>query len=183
MICLLLATPSVIKGFLKSRPSNSSPGEDGVTYHHLKKLPSTHHFLATLFTKIMLHSHVPPSSWCTAKFITIHKNGDTSDPGNFRPIVLTSAVSKLFHKVIASRLEQYIISNDILDTSLQKGFLRGVNGCMEHIFAIQSILTNAKDHSLPLSMSFIDLKMPVSHPYITDMLHYIKLPKENLRLH
>ena len=52
---------------------------------------------------------------------------------------------------------------------------------MEHIFAIQSILTNAKDHSLPLSMSFIDLKNvfgSVSHSYITDMLHYIKLPKE-----
>ena len=125
--------------------------------------------------------HVPPSSWCTAKFITIHIKGDTSDPGNFLPIELTSAVSKLFHKVIAYRLEQYIISNDILDTSLQKGFLRGVNGCMEHIFAIQSILTNAKDHSLPLSMSFIDLKNAfgsVSYSYITDMLHYIKLPKE-----
>ena len=127
--------------------------------------------------------HVPPSSWCTAKFITIHVKGDTSDPGNFLPIELTSAVSKLFHKVIAYRLEQYIISNDILDTSLQKGFLRGVNGCMEHIFAIQSILTNAKDHSLPLSMSFIDLKNAFgsgSYSYIMDMLHYIKLPKEIL---
>ena len=51
-------TPSTIRNVLKGRPSNSSPGEDGITYHHLKKLPSAHYFLATLFSKFLLEDHV-----------------------------------------------------------------------------------------------------------------------------
>lgn len=174
-------TPNQIKKVLKGRPSNSSPGVDGITYHHLKNLPSAQHFLATLFSKILLQSQDPPSSWRLAKFITIHKKGVTTDPGNFRPIALTSVIAKLFHKIIAIRLEEYLISNNFLDTSLQKGFLRGINGCMEHIFAIQTILCNAKDHSLPIYMSFIDLRNAfgsVAHSYIYDMLNHIKLPIE-----
>ena len=67
-------TPGTIRKILKSRPSNSSPGEDEITYHHLKKLPSAHHFLATLFSKILLQDHAAPESWCQAKIILIPKN-------------------------------------------------------------------------------------------------------------
>ena len=126
-------TPRMIKNILKKRSSSSSSGEDGITHHHLKMLPSTHHFMATLFSKILLHSHTPPSSWCHAKVITIYKNGDPSNPANFRPIALTSVVAKLIHKIIAIRLEDFVLSNSIIDTSLQKGFLGGINGCMEQL--------------------------------------------------
>ena len=47
-------TPGTIRKALKSYLSNYSPGEDEITYHHLKELPSTHHFLVTLFSKILL---------------------------------------------------------------------------------------------------------------------------------
>ena len=144
-------------------------------------MPSTHHFLATLFSKILLHSQVPPTSWTHAKIITLHKKGDHRDPANFRPIVLTSVIGKLFHKILAIRLEDFLISNSMVDKSLQKGFLRGVNGCIEHVFAIQAMVQNAMEHSLPLALSFIDLKNEfgsILHAYLKDMLKLIKLPRE-----
>ena len=172
-------TPRQIKGFLKKRSSNSTPGDDKISYHALKKLPSIHHFLATLFSKILLSSQKPPSSWCTARILPIHKKGNSVDPANFRPIALTSAVGKLFHAILSSRLEKYAIANKFLDSSVQKGFLKGINGCIEHIFSIQQILCNAKQHSRPLSLTFIDLKNAfgsVSHKYILDILSHIKVP-------
>ena len=71
----------------------------------------------------------------------------------------------------------------MVDKSLQKGFLSVVNGCIEHVFAIQSII-NAMDHSLPLSLSFIDLKNAfgsISHNYISDIIKLIKLPTQFTR--
>ena len=108
----------------------------------------------------------------------IHKKGDTTDPANFRPIALTSVIGKFFHKILANRQEHYLIFNDMVDKFLQKGFQSGINGCIEHVFAMQSMIINAMDHSLPLSLSFIDLKNAfgsISHNYISDIIKLIKL--------
>ena len=53
-------TPGYIKRTLQKCSSKSSPGDNKLTYHHLKNLPTTHHFLATLFPKILLSSHDSP---------------------------------------------------------------------------------------------------------------------------
>lgn len=84
---------------------------------------ATHHFLATLFSKI-LQSLCPPSSWCHAKVITLYKKGDPANPPNFHPIALTSAKAKLFHKILANRLENFLSLDSIIDKSLQKEFER-----------------------------------------------------------
>ena len=124
-------TPGSIKRVLAKRSSNSSPGEDGITYHHLKTMPSTHHFLATLFSKILLENTL--MVWGKNK---VRSQGERRPlPANFRPIALTSVVGKLYHKIIALHLEWFILDNNVIDANLQKGFLTGINGTMEHIFS------------------------------------------------
>ena len=115
-------TPGSIKRVLAKRSSNSSPGEDRITYHHLKKMPSTNHFLATLFSKVLLEKHTAPESWCEAIIKLVYKGGDNHPSANFRPIALTSIFGKLFHKIVALRLERFVMDNGIIDTSLQKRF-------------------------------------------------------------
>ena len=178
---LSVITPGLIKRTLQKCSSTSSPGSDGITYFHLRNLPCTHHFLATVFSKILLFSQSGPSSWFHAEIILIPKEGDPSQPSNFRPIALTSAVSKLFHKILAKRLQQFLLNNNIINPTLQKGFLSGMNGTVEHIFSICSILDNAIQHGLPLAMSFLDLRNAfgsVSHLLIRDIFHYVQLPSE-----
>ena len=113
-------TPGTIRNILKICPSNSSPGEDKIMEHHLKKLPSVYYFLATLFSKILLEDHAAPVSWCQAEIKLTPKSQDLSNLENFRPIALTSAIGKLFNKILAFHLEHFLCSNDILDSSLQK---------------------------------------------------------------
>jgi len=60
----------------------SAAGMDGITYDHLVHLPSSHHFMATLFNKI-LEKGTAPVCWGIARFKLINKNGSTSDPSNF----------------------------------------------------------------------------------------------------
>ena len=75
---------------------------------------------------------------------------------NFRPIALTSTVGKLFHKILAFRLEKYLIDNHWIDSKVQKGFLSGISGVLEHILSINGIIENAKSHGSPLYMTFLD---------------------------
>jgi hypothetical protein len=173
--------PSLVKSCLKKCSSSSFPGSDGISYFHLKKLPSTHLFMATLYTKILLHSHEAPTNWCSADIILFPKGGDPSKPENFRPIVKTTTVAKLYHKILAKCLENYFSVNGIIDTTVQKGFLTGSNGIMEHILVLQTILNNAKEHQRSLVMTLIDLKNAfgsVSHNLIFLMLEFIKMPTE-----
>ena len=176
---LLPITPGLIKRTLQKRSSTSSSGADGITYFHLKNLPCTHHFLATTFTKMLLSSQSGPSSWFQAEIILIPKEDDLSQPSKFRPIALTSTVSKLFHKILAKRLERFVLQNNIINPTLQKGFISGTNGTVEHIFSICSILDDAIQHGLPLAMPFLNLSNAfgsVSHCLIHNILHHIQLP-------
>ena len=173
-----LITQSIIRRALSKCSNSSSPGPDNITYFHLKNLPCTHLFLATLFSRIFT-SPFAPTTWCSGRILLFHKKGDNSVPENFRPIALTSTIGKLFHRILAKRLERYLIDNCFLDPCLQKGFLKGINGVMEHILSLNSILDNAKANNLPLFLTFIDLRNAfgsIHHALILDMLSLTHVP-------
>ena len=174
-------TPKQIKSALRKCSSKSSPGCNNISYYHLKHLPATHHFLATLFSRILLENHTCPPSWCIGKFILIYKSGPTSNPGSFRPIALTSTIGKLFNRIIATRLEKFVLANGIIDPTIQKGFLSKTPGVLEHIYTTSAIVNNAKANGLPLFMTFLDLANAfgsISHQFIQDMLNYVAVPDQ-----
>ena len=124
-------------------------------------------------------SHEGPLSWCMARITLIHKKGDSDSPSNFHPIALASTVGKLFHRIIARRLEHYLLVNSFVDSTIQKGFLSGIDGVIEHILSLNSIINNSRTNNLPLFLTFIDLRNAfgsVHHSYIKDILSLIKLP-------
>ena len=92
---------------------------------------------------------------------------------------MSSVIPKLFHKILAKRLETFLLSNGILNPSLQKGFLTGINGTTEHIFTTTAIIDNAIQHGSPLAVTLLDLKNAfgsVAHALIADILKHIRLP-------
>lgn len=84
---------------------------------------------------------IPPSSWAESSIKLLHKKGDTDTPSNFRMIALASCTGKLFHQLIADRLHDFIVNNNIVNTKLQKAFLKGKNGCVEHNQVLHEIIT------------------------------------------
>lgn len=115
-------TPSNLRGLLKKYRKHSDPGEDGICCKHLKNPPTFYHFLATLYSKILLGSTSAPAPRCRGMITLLHKRSDKSCPANFRPIVLPSKVGKLFHKLLAIYMENFYLSNDIIDLSLQMDY-------------------------------------------------------------
>ena len=123
-----------------SNPSSSTAtGPDKVAYPMLKHLPrSGMDFLLHIFN-LSWSSHFFPSIWKTSSIIPIHKMGKPLDsPASFRPISLTSCVSKLFERIILSRLLFFLESNSILSPR-QAGFRPGRSTLDQILYLSQSI--------------------------------------------
>ena len=147
--------PRDIRQVLKTAKKNSAPGPDGVPFSVLLKLDSTHHILATLFTKVLAMG-APPTSWGESVVKLIHKKGDPSDPTNFRMIALSCCVGKTFHLLLNSRLTSFLISNKLIDPTMQKAFLPGINGCIEHNLAMEEIMKDARKQNRTAHITFFD---------------------------
>ena len=105
----------------------------------LKHLPcSGMDFLLYIFN-LSWTSHSLPSIWKTSSIISNHKMGKPIDPpASFRPISLTSCVSKLFERIIISRLLFFLESNSILSPR-QAGFRPGQSTLDQILCLSQSI--------------------------------------------
>ena len=171
--------PKEIKRILSQKKSTSAPGPDGFTYGILRHLPSTHHFLATLYSRIIIDSPAPPELWQSSNVSLIYKRNDTANPKNFRMIALTSIVGKLFHQIISDRLLEFLIANGYINPAVQKAFIKNINGTIEHNQLLQEIITNARRHNKTCHITFFDLKDAfgsISHSLIDHVLSRYQIP-------
>ena len=176
--------PRDIKSILANSNKKSSPGPDGITYNTLLKLESTHHILATFFNKVF-QTGAHPSSWGESLVKLIYKKGDASDPSNFRMIALGGCIGKTYHLLLAERLTTFLTVNKLIDPTLQKAFLPGINGCIEHNLVMEEIIKDAKHNKKTLHITFFDLEDAfgsVPHSLIDKTLERNFIP-ENIRMY
>ena len=108
--------------FNLSSSTATATGPDKVAYPMLKHLPHSGMDLLLHIFNLSWYSHSFPSIWKTSSIIPIHKMGKPLDsPASFRPSSLTSCISKLFERIILSRLLFFLESNSILSPR-QAGF-------------------------------------------------------------
>ncbi|CAD6238435.1 GSCOCG00012534001-RA-CDS, partial [Cotesia congregata] len=152
-------------------PSNgTSPGPDGLSAKTFKSVP--YWVWAIIFNIFMLCGKVP-EYLLESKTTLIPKKDGASEPGDFRPITVSSVITRTFHKVLANRMNNLIK----LDPR-QRGF-RSVDGCSENIFLVDLILRFSRLNSKPLFMASIDVAKAfdsVSHQAIVDTLRSFGVP-------
>ena len=116
----------------------TATGPDQVAYPMLKHLSRSGMDFLHIFN-LSWSSHSFPSIWKTSSIIPIHKMGKPLDsPASFRPISLTSCVSKLFERIILSRLLFFLESNSIFSPR-QVGFRPGRSTLNQVLYLFQSI--------------------------------------------
>lgn len=106
---------------LQRLKANKSPGPDGIPAILLKncaKELSPH--LAKLFN-LSYSSGIFPTSWKLAHVFPIPKKGDKSMPSNYRPIALTSLLSKTMESIIVDKLFDHLEKYNLLSDH-QYGF-------------------------------------------------------------
>ena len=108
---------------------------NSLPYLPYKKCPAIIDFIHRLRRRIWKTKEIP-DDWAQAFIVLIAKSEDLADVSEFRPIAITAAAGKILFSVLAVRLERLMLKNRFIKVEIQKGFLSGVAGCVEHAFAL-----------------------------------------------
>ena len=111
--------------------------------------------LAILFNTSIETSQFP-NFWKLARVTPIFKGGDRSDKSNYRPISILPVISKLFEKLIADQLYQYMTENNMLSSN-QSGF-RPLHSTLTCLLKITDDWYSGLDLGKQVGLVFIDLK-------------------------
>lgn len=116
-----VVTPKHIIQVLKN-VKNTSPGEDGIYYIHVRNLPEVALLYLAKIYETSWRCAYSPDRWKQTCMILKPKPGkDLSDPKNYRPLTSAPVLGKVNEKVVNSELKCYLEVNDLLPES-QAGF-------------------------------------------------------------
>ena len=161
--------------------SSTASGPDQIAYPLLKHLPEPAQLLLLSPFNMSWHSHTFPSCWKPTTIIPIYKpEKPTSSPSFFRPISFTSCISKLFERLILSRLTFHLESNHLLSTC-QAGFRPGRSLLDQILTLSQSIWDGFQkkkppDRTILASVDFSKAFDSVWHSALFHKLLSLKLP-------
>ena len=116
---------------------------------YLLRLAASHMFLyITYLFNLSLSTGFFPSDWKLASIMPIFKGaGSKSDPSNYRPISITSTISKIFESAIKVQIMQYFQDHSII-TPHQSAYLHGRSTQTALHSVIDTLSSNMNDGSV-----------------------------------
>ena len=131
-------------------------GLDGISYEILKCcLPVIDPAIAAAFNKC-IEERTFAKGLKIAKINPIFKKGDKGKPENYRPVSLLSSISKVFEKLLQSRMIKFWKKNSIISGN-QYG-LRSKRYCIDAIVSITEFIRTEIEKKSLGQACFIDLQ-------------------------
>nr|CAH8862562.1 unnamed protein product [Trichobilharzia regenti] len=103
-----------------------------------------------------IRSGTYPNSWKKSYVVPIHKTGPTADIDNYRPINITSVVSRVMEKIVKKQIVQYLLSNDLI-SPFQYGFLNR-RSCITCQLDYFDHITECVDKGRSAATLFLDVR-------------------------
>ena len=147
-------TQQQIRNKIKKLRRNAAPGPDGIKPALLQDLGES--ILAPLeiiFNKAM-ETGQSPEDWKTAYITPIHKKGTKGNPGNYRPVSLTSVPCKIMESIVKDRVMSHLLENSLIQDS-QHGFMPG-RSCSTNLVEFMDFVTREVDSGNPVDIFYLD---------------------------
>lgn len=141
---------------LKGLNPNKAMGPDNMHPKLLKELAEQLGPTIYLLYKRSVETAQLPKMWKMAYVTPIYKNGEKTNPGNYRPISLTSCLCKLLERIIAEQIVEHMEKNTAM-TEFQHGFRKN-RSCITQLLESVEMWTDMLEEKTPVDAIYFDFQ-------------------------
>lgn len=152
----ITVTEEMVRERLKEQKPGKSAGPDGI---HSKVVVEAQEQLVKPLTLIFnksLREGVVPRSWKEAEVVPIFKKGKRNNPGNYRPVSLTSVCGKILEKIVRKEMIDHLDRNGII-TEKQHGFVQG-RSCQTQLLTVVEDWSQWMEERKPFDCVYMDYR-------------------------
>jgi hypothetical protein len=143
-----------IKEKIKNLRLNSAAGLDQIGPSLLQHLlDEVAPALKIIFSRSLEEGELP-EDWRTANVTPIFKKGAKADPGNYRPVSLTSVCCKVLESVIRDDPMEHLMNNNLTRASQHSFMAR--KSCTTNLLEFLETLTRMVDEGSAMNVIFLD---------------------------
>ena len=146
----------VVANKIINMKENKSPGVDGIAPKTLKEIveqictPLAHVF------NMSLQEGIVPLEWKEANIIPLFKKGSRNKSVNYRPVSLTSVISKVLETIIRDHMMDFLIKHKLINPS-QHGFLKA-RSCLTNLLSFFEEITKWVDEGSSVDVIYLDFQ-------------------------
>jgi hypothetical protein len=147
-------TAAEVESAIMSLSDTASVGMDNISTKMVKISRKAISGVLAGILNCSLSTMTYPTMWKEATVISVFKKGDKNIMNNYRPIALLPVLSKVFERIIANQLGNFLDSNSVINTA-QFGFRRGLS-TESALLRLSKLLFTAKQSGVFSSLTTID---------------------------
>ena len=122
-----------------------------------------------------------PLSWRIGEAFLIQRRKTNPNHSCLGTLPWPMSVERYFVQVLANRLLTFMVENGYIDQTIQKGYLPGIAGCIEHTQTLMETLLDAKQNTKEIVVAWLDLAnayRSVAHNLIQFALEWYHVPPD-----
>ncbi|GAB0207369.1 mitochondrial enolase superfamily member 1 [Grus japonensis] len=112
-----------------------------------------------------------PEDWRKANVTPVFKKGRKEDPGNYRPVSLTSIPGKVMEQLILGAINKHVEEKKVIGSG-QHGFTKG-KSCLTNVIAFYDGMTSWVDEGRAVDVVYLDVSKAfdtISHNILVSKL-------------
>ncbi|XP_054074730.1 transcription factor ETV6 isoform X1 [Rissa tridactyla] len=145
-----------VRDHLANLDIHKSMGPDGMHLHQrvLRELTGViARPLSIVFERSWGTGEVP-EDWRKADITPIFKKGKKEEPGNYRPVSLTSVPGKVMERLILDVISKHVEEQEVIGSG-QHGFTKG-KSCLTDLIAFSDVITGWLDEGRDVDVIYLD---------------------------
>ena len=152
----IVITEEIVRKKIKKLNPNKSPGPDGFHPRVIKEVEDEIAPHLSGIYILSLRQKKAVKDWKLKNIAPVFKKGCKNDPGNYRPISLTSVPGKMLESIIVDNMVDHLETNNlILDN--QHGFCSG-RSCLTNLLDFFHDMFSIYDNSRAIDILYLDFQ-------------------------